>query len=87
MTITRQHLADKIGDYLEHRTTLDGLVAWAEDAQLDGDYEEKYFDAINEALSKIRVANVENFELGWEDYEHFLARLGYSVKVKITQAA
>ena len=87
MAVTRQQLADKIGDYLQHRITLEGLATWAENAQLDGNYEEKYFDPINEALSKIGLANVENFELAWEDYEHFLSRLGYAIKVQITQAA
>lgn len=87
MAVTRHEVAEKIGDYLQHRITQERLVNWAENAQLEGGYEESYFDAINEALTKIGVANVENYELTWEDYEHLLQQLGYSVKVQLVSAA
>ena len=40
MTITKQTVAEKIASYLRHDTSLAELVSWAEDAMMDGEFDE-----------------------------------------------
>ncbi|MCX6353231.1 MAG: hypothetical protein NTX03_15440 [Bacteroidetes bacterium] len=87
MKITRHILASKMAAYLHHEITLADLVKFAEEGQINGDYEEHYFKEINEILSRIGVADVQNFDLAWEDYERFLHLLDYNVKIQVAPAA
>ena len=52
MTITRQKLAGKITDYLNHRITLTQLTNWAESAMMEADFEEKHFEVIRDIVAR-----------------------------------
>ena len=85
--ITRNLVVEKINKYLNHLITKKHLIDWAENALRDEDFEEKYFDQINEALKKIGLADVNNFDLVWEDYENILKSLDYKITVEISKVS
>ena len=83
MTITKQDVAAKLSEYLHHRTTLDALVAWAEDAMMEGAFDEADSEVLSAVLARIGVADVRAFGLTWDDCEDLLRRLGYEARVEI----
>ncbi|MBI2150610.1 MAG: hypothetical protein HYU27_08395 [Acidobacteria bacterium] len=83
--ITREMVARKLSDYLQHRITLTELVDWAERAMMEEDFDECDLEAIRDVTSRIGLADVREFGLTWEDCENYLARLGYRAKVDIVQ--
>lgn len=84
--ITRRKTAAKLTDYLRHRLTLEELVNWAEDAMMEEEFEEEHFELLRDIISRIGLANAEKFGLTWEDCENYLSRLGYRVKVEVSEA-
>jgi hypothetical protein len=84
--ITRETLASRLRDYLQHRITRAALVDWAENAMLDGEFDDRYLDTIREITSRLGLADVREFGLTWEDCEGYLSRLGYRAKVDVVQA-
>ncbi len=76
MKITRKDVARKITDYLDHRITLEELVDWAENVMMEADFESRDFEALQDVVSRIGLADVKAFGMIWEDCEHFLSRLG-----------
>jgi hypothetical protein len=86
MKITREDVAAKLRGYLRHELPLSDLVDWAERAMSDGEFDEKHFDAIRDAIAKLGLADVKTFGLTWEDCEALLKRLGYSVRVDVVSA-
>jgi hypothetical protein len=83
MRITKQAVAQRIADYLQHRSTLAQLVDWAENALMAGEFDEKDADLIAGVVSRLGVADVRAFGLAWEDCEELLKQLGYSARVDI----
>ena len=83
MTITRQVVADRIGDYLHHRISLAELVDWAENALMEGEFDESDAEAIAAFVSRLGVADVRAFGLAWDDCEELLRRLGFSARIDI----
>ncbi len=81
--ITRQTVVDKLAAYLHHELSLSGLVAWAETAFMDGEFEGNHFGDIRDVVARVGVADVRAFGLTWEDCEHLLRRLGYSAHIRI----
>ena len=86
MTITRQKLAGKITDYLDHHITLAQLTDWAESAMMEADFEDKHFEVIRDIVARLGLADVREFGIYWEDCEDFLSRLGYRVSVSVSEA-
>ncbi|MBC7226843.1 MAG: hypothetical protein H5T61_06365 [Thermoflexales bacterium] len=86
MRISRQKVAQKITDYLYHRITLDELVDWAESAMMEGEFEEQDTELLRDIVSRIGLADVQNFGITWENWEEFLSRLGYRVRVTVFEA-
>jgi hypothetical protein len=84
--ITRDTLASRLRDYLQHRTTRAALVDWAERAMMEDDFDEGDFDTIRDITSRLGLVDVREFGLTWEDCEGYLSRLGYEAKVDIVQA-
>ena len=82
--ITRQTAAYKIIDYLCHRITLAELVDRAENAMMDGGFDEKDHDKIRDIISSLGLADVKEFEITWEEWTDFLKRLGYQVDLRET---
>lgn len=85
--ITREVLASRLRDYLQHRLTRAALVDWAESAMMDEEFDERDLDTIRDITSRLGLADVREFGLTWEDCEGFLSRLGYRTKVDVVQAS
>lgn len=81
--ITRQTVAEKLAAYLRHELSLADLVAWAENAMMEGEFDEKDVATIRDVVARLGIADVRAFGLAWEDCEQLLARLGYSARVSI----
>ena len=83
MQHTREAVARKLAAYLHHEISLDELVAWANVAMMEGDFEEAYYDAIRDAVARLGLADVQAFGLTWEDCANILKQLGYDARVEI----
>src|SRR5262245_16139954 len=86
MTITRNKVADQLAAYLHHRITLAELVAWAEQAMMEGDFGSRNVERIRDVVARLGLADVRAFGLTWEDCEQFLAQLGYAARVEVVEA-
>lgn len=86
MKITREIVAGKLFAYLRHEITLPELVDWAENAVMDGEFDEAFFPKIREAVGKIGLADVRAFGLTWEECEYLLNLLGYRLDIKLLAA-
>ena len=85
--ITREVLASRLRDYLQHRITRAALVDWAEHAMMDEEFDDREVDTIRDITSRLGLADVREFGLTWEDCETYLSRLGYRAKVDVVQAS
>ncbi len=83
MKITRQTVAEQLGEYLRRRVSLEQLVAWAEAQVMEGDFESA---AVRDAVARLGVADVRAFGLTWEDCERLLRDLGFTAHVDIVAA-
>jgi hypothetical protein len=81
--VTRETVAEKLAAYLHHDLSLADLVAWAESALMEGEFDPVHFDAIRDVVARLGVADVRAFGLAWEDCEQLLTRLGYSAQISI----
>ena len=86
MSITKQTVAEKIAAYLHHAITLEQLVDWAENAIMEGEFDERDIDVLRSVLARLGVADVRAFGLEWDDCEQLLKQLGYSARVDIIAA-
>ena len=86
MLITKKILTDKIVAFLNRQISTDEIVVWAENAMIESDYEEKYFDIIADTLHRIGVMNVKSFEIKLSDFLNILLKLDslptFGTKVK-----
>ena len=87
MIVTRKKLAQKLTDYLFHRTAFSDLVDWAELAMMDAEFEEQHFELIREIVARLGVGDVRTFGMTWEDCEEFLSKLGYRISLTVTEYA
>ena len=85
--ITREVVASRLREYLQHRLTRAALVDWAERAMMEEEFDKHDFDTIRDITSRLGLADVREFGLTWEDCEGFLSRLGYKTKVDVVQAS
>jgi len=83
MTITKQTVAMTIASYLRHDISIADLVSWAEDAMMDGEFDENEAATISDVVSRLGVADVRAFGLTWDDGEQLLRQLGYTARVDI----
>ena len=83
MQLTSASVAHTLAAYLHHEIPLDELVAWANVAMMEGDFEEAYYDAIRDAVARLGLADVQAFGLTWEDCARILKQLGYDARVEI----
>ena len=84
--VTRQTVAGQIAAYLHHGITLAQLVDWAENALMDGEFEEQDAASIAAVVARLGVADVHAFGLTWDDCEDLLRRLGFSARIEIVKA-
>ncbi len=81
--ITTQGVAEKLTAYLRHELDLAGLVDWAENAMMGGEFETEHHDEIRDVVSRLGLADVKSFALTWDDIERYLAQLGYVARVEV----
>jgi len=81
MIITKQLLAVNLLNYLQHKTSLNDLVDWAENALLDGDIQDENPEVVRDILARLGLADVKSFGLFWEDCNEIMQKLGYVLKV------
>ncbi len=86
MNITKQTAAAKIAAYLHHEITLSELVAWAEEAVMEGEFSPSETDTLRTVTARLGVADVRAFGLAWEDCEQLLEQLGYAAHVDVVAA-
>ena len=84
--ITKQILVQKILDYLNRKMTLQELVNWAEYGIMEGEISAENFDVIRDIIAAIGLADVQVFELSWDDCYEYLFKLGYRVSVSTVAA-
>lgn len=84
--IDRESVVSKLKDYLSSKLPLGQLVDWAENISMEEDFEEKHYEAIRDAISRLGVADVKYFGLTWEECDRILSSLGYKVKIEIFDA-
>lgn len=82
--ITRQMVADRIGDWLRHDISLEQLVDWAESALQDAEFEAEGATDLAAVVGRLGLADVRAFGLTWDDCEQLLRQLGYKAHVEIT---
>jgi hypothetical protein len=63
---TKETIAAKLLAYLQHRTTLAEVVAWAEQALLDADYKDDSAHTIRNILAQLGLAEVKLLGLSGE---------------------
>lgn len=83
--ITREDVGGKLEAYLHHRLSLEELVDWAEEAMREAEFETAHFETIRELIARLGLADVRAFGLTWADCEGMLKRLGYQVKIEVTE--
>lgn len=81
MIITKQQLAVKLLNYLQHKTSLEDLVEWAENALMDWDIQDEETETIRDILARLGLADVKTFGLYWEDCDNMMKKLGYTLKI------
>ena len=86
MIVTKQTVAERIAAHLQHRVTLPQLVDWAENAMMDGEFDEQDAATISAVVARLGVADVRAFGLTWADCEELLAKLGFAARIEIVAA-
>lgn len=84
MIITKQIVAKKLLSYMQHKLKLENLVDWAENAIMEGKYQESETKILNEVLGRLGLADVKAFGLLWDDCIELMNKLGYKIKVEAT---
>ena len=86
MVVTKQDVAERIAAHLQHRVSLPQLVDWAENAMMNGEFDDQDAATISAVVARLGVADVRAFGLTWTDCEELLAKLGFSARVEIIAA-
>ncbi|MEX2175631.1 MAG: hypothetical protein WD872_14805 [Pirellulaceae bacterium] len=81
--ITKQTVAERLAAYLRHDISPAELVDWAENAVMDGEFDEQDNGALLAMVARLGVADVRAFGLTWEDCEAMLRALGYDARVEV----
>ena len=85
--ITRQDVVNKLINYLGHRISLEELVEWAENAMMEGEFEEHDLSLLRDIVARLGLSDTLAFGLSWEDCKSYLRTLGYDVEVRVTRLA
>ncbi len=81
MIITKQLLATNLLSYLQHKTTLNDLVNWAESAFMEGDIQGEDPEVVRDILARLGFADVKAFGLFWDDCNDYMKKLGFVLKI------
>ena len=86
MKISRQTAARKLQAYLKGRLALAGLVEWAEQAMLQGDFAPADAAVLRKVVPRLGVADVRAFGLEWSDCTQLLRQLGFRARIEVVAA-
>jgi hypothetical protein len=87
MIVTRKILANKLIKYINREIDLSKLIGWAEEMMRDADFENKDFELLRDILARIGLADVREFSLSLDDCYDYLHKLGYDVKVEVSETS
>ncbi len=87
MIVTRKILANKLIKYNNREIDLSKLIGWAEEMMRDADFENKDFELLRDILARIGLADVREFGLTLDDCYDYLHKLGYDVKVEVSETS
>jgi len=79
-------IVDRLSTYLHGEAELDELVDWAEDALVEGEFEESEVETLAGVVARLGVADMRAFGLTWQDCQQMLRRLGYAARVELAPA-
>ena len=85
MIVTRKIVADMLLKYINREIDFLSLINWAEDMIQESDFEDEYFELLRKILARIGLANVREFGLSWDDCYEYLHKLGYDVRVEVSE--
>ena len=86
MIITKEILANMLIKYINRKIDLSVLVDWAEEMIRESDFEDENFELLRDIIAQIGLANVREFGLSWDDCYNYLYKLGYNVKIEVSEA-
>ncbi len=86
MKVTRQIAARKLQAYLKGRLETAELVAWAEQAMLEGNFAPTEAPVLRKVVPRLGVADVRAFGLEWTDCVQMLRQLGYRARIDVVAA-
>lgn len=86
MKVTRQITARKLQAYLKGRLDIAGLVEWAEQAMLEGDFAPADAAVLRKVVPRLGVADVRAFGLEWSDCARMLHQLGFRARIDVVAA-
>ena len=85
MVVTKKLLVDMLLKYINRGIGLPNLIDWAEDMIRDAEIEDNGYETIKDILARIGLADVREFGLTWDDCYDYLQKLGYDVKVELSE--
>jgi len=85
--VTRQTVAEKIYNYLNHSITLAELVDWCENVMHDEEIANNDIEVVSEVAARIGLADVKNFGLLWNECDELLRKLGYELNFDLKKVA
>lgn len=85
MLVTRKTLVDMLLKYINRTIDMSKLVDLAEEMIRESDFEEGSFELIRDILARVGLADVREFGLTWDDCYDYLHRLGYDVKIELSE--
>ncbi len=85
MLLTRKALVDMLIKYINREIDLSALIDWAEDMIKEADFEDENFELIRDILARIGLADIREFGLTWDDCYDYLRKLGYDIKMELSE--
>ena len=85
MIVTKQTLAYMLIKYINREIDLLNLVNLAEDMIKEADFESENLELLRDIVARLGFANVREFGLSWDDCYDYLHKLGYNVKVEVSE--
>ena len=87
MIVTKKMLADMLIKYVKREIRLSSLIDWAEDMIHEADFESENFELLSDILARIGLADVREFGFSWDDCYEYLHKLGYDVRVEVSEVS
>lgn len=81
MIVTKQLIAIKLLNYLQHKNSLNDLVEWAETTLMEDTIQDEDTANVRDILARLGLADVKSFGLSWEDCNEIMRKLGYVLRI------